>query len=144
LAAVLDSLFSKNRFRVIVADDNDLVRDIVRAIIENGLSADCSTARGLDEALKIASDTPVDLALLDYNMPGMDGLNGLHRIMSSNVRHVALLSGSISSDVAEEAIGLGASGFLPKTLPPRAMLEAVRAMCLGDRFPAQHFLSRLM
>ncbi len=137
---MLNGLSSENRPRVIVADDNDLVRDIVRTIIEHGLSADCGSARGVDEALEIASDGQVDLAILDYNMPGMDGLNGLRRIMESDVRHVALLSGSISSDVVEEAIDLGVSGFLPKTLPPRAMLKAVRAMCLGERFPAQHFL----
>jgi DNA-binding NarL/FixJ family response regulator len=136
---MMDSVFSKSRMRIIVADDSDVVRYAVRAILENGLSAICSSARDLDEALKITSDTPVDLALLDYEMPGMDGLNGLHRIRSSGVRHFALLSGAISSDAIEEAIGLGASGFLPKNLPPSVMLEAVRAMCLGERFPAQHF-----
>lgn len=137
---MLDSSSSEHRYRILVADDSDLVRDLVRAIIEKSLSADCSTARGLDEALKIVDDLPVDLALLDYNMPGMDGLDGVQRIMSSGVRHVALLSGSISSEVVEEAVDLGVSGFLPKNLPPRAMLDAIRAMCLGNRFPAQHFL----
>ena len=136
---MLDSVFSKSQIRVIVADDSDVVRHAVRAILENGLSAICSSARDLDEALKIASDTPVDLALLDYKMPGMDGLNGLNHIRSSDIRHFALLSGNISSDAVEEAIGLGASGFLPKSLPPSVILEAVRAMCLGERFPAQHF-----
>lgn len=141
---MLDNLFPENRLRVIVADDNDLVRDIVRDVIEHGLSANCSAAPCLNGAVEIASNTRFDLALLDYNMPGMDGLNGLHRIMRCDVRHVALFSGSISSEVIEEAIDLGVSGFLPKTLNPKALIEAVHAMSFGEKFPAQYFLNQLV
>ena len=131
------------RPRIIIADDNDIVRDVVRAIIEQGLSADCSSARCLDETVEIASETPDDLALLDYNMPGMNGLIGLSRIKSCDVRHAALFSGRISSDVIEEAIELGVSGFLPKTLAPGALLSAVQAMCSGEKFPGQHFFGEM-
>jgi len=141
---VLDILSFENRTRIIVADDNEIVRYVFRAIIEHGLPADCRSAQSLDEAIAIASNSPVDLALLDYNMPGMNGLNGLRRITSYNVRHIALFSGGISSDVIEEAVDLGVSGFLPKTLAPNAMLEAVRAMCVGEKFPGQHFLGELI
>ncbi|MEO9823524.1 MAG: response regulator transcription factor [Paracoccaceae bacterium] len=141
---MLDILSLENRNRIIVADDNEMVRDVVRAIIEHGLSADCTSASNLDEAIEIASNSQVDLALLDYNMPGMNGLNGLRRITSCNVRHIALFSGRISSDVIEEAIDLGVSGFLPKTLEPNAMLQAIRAMCVGEKFPGQHFLGKLI
>ena len=141
--AALDSFFPERRLRIIVADDNDVVREMVRAIIEHGLSADCSSARDVDEALTVVSETSVDLALLDYNMPGMDGLNGVLRIMATDVRHVALLSGGISSGEVEQAIDMGVSGFLPKVLPPRQLVGAVRAMCLGKKFSGEHFLERL-
>lgn len=141
---MLNNSFVEKPARIIIADDNHIVRDVIRAIIEHGLSADCSSTWGLDEAIEISSNAPIDLALIDYNMPGMNGLSGLRRIMSCDVRHVALFSGSISSDTIEEAIELGVSGFLPKTLAPAVMLEAVRAMCFGTKFSGQHFLGKLM
>lgn len=140
---MLDKLFLDHRIRVIVADDNEIVRNVVSDVISYGLPADCSSAQGLDEAIKIAAHAPVDLALLDYNMPGMNGLDGLRRLKPSDFRHVALFSGRIPSEVIDEAIKLGVSGFLPKTLAPQALLEAVQTMCHGKKFPAQHFLGKL-
>ncbi len=140
---MLDHANSDTHIRVIIADDNDLVRDVVRDLIEHGLSAECSTAPNLDIALDIASSTRFDLALLDYNMPGMDGLNGLRRMMQCDVRNFALLSGRISSEIIDEALDLGISGFIPKTLNPNVIVEAVRDISSGEKFPAYHFLNQL-
>lgn len=141
---MLDQLSLQDPLRVIVADDNDLVRDVVRDLIEHGLSANCTTAHSLDSAIEVASFARFDLALLDYNMPGMDGLAGVDRILKCNVVNVALFSGQISSDVIDDAIELGVSGFLPKTLDPHVITEAVRAMCDGQKFPAQYFLDQMI
>ncbi len=141
---MLDNVSRENPLRIIIADDNDLVRDVVRDLIEYGLSADCRTAPSLQGAIEVASHARFDLALLDYNMPGMDGLDGVDRIMRCDVQNVALLSGRISNEIIADAIDLGVSGFLPKTLDPNAILEGVRAMCGGQKFPAQHFLDQLI
>lgn len=141
---MIDNLLPSRHLRVLVADDSDLVREMVRAILEQGLSADCSCARDLGEALDIAANRSIHLALLDYNMPGMNGLQGVTRMMKQDVRNVALLSGRITSDVVQQAVGLGVSGFIPKALPPRKMVGAVRAMSLGKKFAADHFLGDMV
>ena len=141
---MLDNTSIDNPIRIIIADDNDLVRDVVRDLIELGLSAACSTAPTLEEAVEIARQALFDLALLDYNMPGMDGLSGVTRMMGCNVQNVALLSGRVSSEIIDDAVDLGVSGFLPKTLDPAAIIAAVDAMCVGEKFPAQHFLNKMI
>lgn len=122
--------------RILLADDHDLVRETLAAYLE---------AEGLGE-VKISSDVPeamalinatgrFDLVLVDYNMPGMEGLKGLSRIMVANTGgRVALISGAMSVELAEQALEAGAVGFVPKTLGSRALVAAVRLMMEGEIF----------
>lgn len=88
------------------------------------------------EALDLISSTGAfDLALVDYNMPGMEGLMGLRKIMAANAgRPVALISGSMSVELAEQALEAGAAGFVPKTLGSKSLVAAVRCMMGGEIF----------
>ena len=122
--------------RILVADDHDLVRETLAAYLEAEGIADVRVCSDVAEAEALISGTgSFDLVLLDYNMPGMEGLKGMKRVMAANGgRPVALISGSISTEVAEDALEAGAAGFVPKTLSSRALVAAVRCMIGGDIF----------
>ena len=64
------------------------------------------------------------MVLLDIMLPGMNGLEGLARMRDANgERPVAILSGTTTRDLAEEAIAAGAAGFVPKTVASKSMIS---------------------
>ena len=114
---------------VLVADDQELLRDVLGLWFRQE-QFEVTTASDLDGAMAaVAAHDPFDLILLDYFMPGMHGLDGLQRALRDGKgAKVALMSGNVSRDIVDKAIDMGASGFLPKTLPAKALVNAAQSM----------------
>lgn len=125
---------------VLVADDQELLRDILVLWFRQEQIA-VTTASDLGGAMAaVAAHEPFDLILLDYFMPGMNGLDGLQRALQDGKgARVALMSGNVTPDIVTRAIGMGASGFLPKTLPAKALVSAVQRMAKGEKHAAAGF-----
>ena len=121
--------------RSLVADDHDLVRETIAAYLEAEGFEEVLAASDVDHAMELVSVGGFDLILADYDMPGMNGLGGLARLIAANhPRPVALISGAISPDTAAAALEMGAAGFVPKTLGSRNLVAAVKAMVAGEVF----------
>ncbi len=122
--------------RVLIADDHDLVRETLASFLQSEGISEVATVATLDEAIRASTDSgSFDLVLLDYSMPGMNGLEGLALMSAANRgRPVAILSGNASRSLAEQAIRAGAAGFVPKTLASRSMVSAGKLMASGEIF----------
>lgn len=128
--------------RVLVADDHDLVREAIAAVLNNNEFSHVELAESLDEAVEfVRKEESFDLILLDYDMPGMNGLTGLTTMMElAGETPVALLSGTASADVADRALKVGAAGYIPKTLSARSMVSAAKFMVAGEIYAPIDFL----
>jgi len=122
--------------KVLLADDHDLVRDTISSFLEREGDMQVTCADSLSQAqYNIRKNGPFDIVLLDYVMPGMNRLDGLTKTLALNDdKPVAILSGTAPRAIAEEALALGAAGFLPKTMAAKSLVNAVRFMAAGEKF----------
>lgn len=127
--------------KILIADDHDLLRDTLGSYLKAEGDFEVTLAADLETAIdRIGDMGPFDIVLLDFSMPGMNGFDGLTRALAkANGRPVALISGIAPSSVGEKALSLGAAGFLPKTMPARSLINAIRFMAAGEQFlPVDH------
>ncbi|MDN5915764.1 MAG: response regulator transcription factor [Pseudonocardia sp.] len=121
--------------RVLLADDQELVRRGFRMILESepGIEVVAEAADG-QEALDAALRHRPDVALIDVQMPGTDGLVATERILelAGERTRVVILTTFERDDYVFRALGAGASGFVLKTAPPAELIAGVHAASRGD------------
>lgn len=129
--------------KVLIADDHALVRDALRVFMEQEPGFAVSVAADFDSAAElITREGPFDLVLLDYNMPGMEGLGTLAKAKELNFNNpVAILSGTAPRRVAEDALAAGAAGFLPKNMAAKSLIHAIRLMAAGEQYAPIQFMT---
>ncbi len=119
--------------RVLLADDQDLVRAGFRVIL--GMEDDFEVAGEAGDGL-VAVDLAVslrpDVVLMDVQMPGVDGLEATRRILATVETKVVILTTFDREDYLFEALRAGASGFLLKNASPEDLVDAVRVVARGD------------
>lgn len=129
--------------KILIADDHDLFRDMLVQFIENEGGFQSVAVGTFEEAIaRIETDDPFDLILLDYNMPGMDHLNGLKAAIEfGDGQRVALISGEANQKIVEEALNAGAAGFIPKSLPAKSLINVLKFMVMGEKYVPVNFMT---
>jgi two-component system, NarL family, nitrate/nitrite response regulator NarL len=121
--------------RVLLADDHQLLRDTIAAFLQ-GEKVEVLSVGTFSEALTVAlARSDLDLVLLDIDMPGMNGLEGLSEMCRKRPDiPVGLLSGNTDFNVVLDGFQRGAKGFIPKNAGLRNFMNAVRLISAGDRY----------
>ncbi|RVU31157.1 response regulator [Neptunomonas marina] len=122
-------------YRILIADDHPLFREAIINVIENSFP-NCETleTEDLDSALQIAqNEDELDLILLDLNMPGMNGLNGLITLRNDlPTIPVVIVSAEEDKQTVLQAITYGAVGFITKSSPRDQMTDALEQILAGN------------
>lgn len=119
--------FRSAGLRILLIDDHTLFRRGLRLMLADlAREPDISEAASCAEALALEGEK-FELILLDVNMPGCNGLQGLNSVKAAFIdAFVVVMSGEEDAKTIRSAIDLGASGFIPKTSSPEVMIRALQ------------------
>ncbi len=121
--------------RVLLADDQHLVRGALAALLEleDDLEVVAQVAAG-DEVLAAVREHRPDVALLDIEMPGLDGIEATRRVVAAGTGCRCLIVTTFGRPgYLRRAVEAGASGFVVKDTPAAQLAEAVRRVHAGLR-----------
>jgi DNA-binding NarL/FixJ family response regulator len=137
--------------RVLIADDQALVRAGLRMVVEarEDLEVVGEAADGA-ETVALAESTGPDVVLMDVRMPVMDGIEATRRISAGQradpdrATHVLMLTTFDLDQYVYEALRAGAAGFLLKDVPPTELAHAIRTVAAGEALLAPSVTRRLI
>src|SRR5579864_375191 len=117
-------------FRILIADDHELVRRGIRALVEGHPGWEiCGEATDGREAVEKAVELRPDIVLLDVGMPNLNGLNAARQILAAKPRtRVLIVTMHESEQLIREALEIGARGFLLKSDAAKDLVAAVEAL----------------
>jgi DNA-binding NarL/FixJ family response regulator len=132
--------------RVVLAEDHQLVREGLRALLEMQDDIEVVAEAGDGrEALAAATRLSPDVLLVDIQMPGLDGLQVTEKLAAAgSPTRVLVLTTFDRDEYLYRALRAGASGFLLKDVPRGQLLHAVRLVAAGDELLAPAITRRLV
>ena len=128
--------------RFLIIDDHPLFREALHSALQMTYpDANTIEARTVDEALQLLDDPlPFDLALLDLNIPGVHGFEGLLQLRTRYPQlPVVVVSGHEEPKIISEALSYGAAGFIPKSVRKADLANAIRAVMDGAVHVPENF-----
>jgi len=131
--------------RVLLADDQELVRAGFRLILELAGMEVVAEASDGREAVERARELQPDVALMDVRMPVMDGIEATRRIAQAGLpTRVLVLTTFDLDEYVYAALRAGASGFLLKDVERDRLIDAVRTVAAGEQLVGASVLRRLL
>lgn len=132
--------------RILVADDHEVVRSGLRAIVETRSNwTVCGEAIDGEQAVALALETRPDIAIIDYSMPLMNGLAVSRRLRSLHLRtEVLVLTMHETEELLTEALSAGVRGFLFKSDARKHLISAIEALLDGKPYFTSVLLEKLL
>ena len=128
--------------QVLIIDDHPLFREALGTAVSLAWPATRSReVSSIEDAMSVLDEErDIDIALLDLNIPGVHGFDGLLRLRTHHPRlPVLVVSGLEDERIIDEAITYGAAGFLPKSLGREVLASAIGTILEGDVYVPSNF-----
>jgi AmiR/NasT family two-component response regulator len=113
--------------RVLIAEDETLIRLDLRGLLEQQGFEVCAEARDGLEAIELARDTDPDVAILDLKMPHLDGIEAARRITAERPVPIVMLTAYSDRRFVERAVAAGVFTYLVKPFREEDVVPAIRA-----------------
>ncbi|TFB65516.1 response regulator transcription factor [Cryobacterium sp. Hz7] len=122
------------RVRIVVADDHPLFRRALEQTIrDQGDFQLVGQASDGGEAMELIRELAPNVAVLDVRMPVLDGLQVVNAVCRDGLStRVILLSAYVDGSVAFDAVAVGASAYLSKSVDPQLLTDTIRAVSRGE------------
>jgi DNA-binding NarL/FixJ family response regulator len=131
--------------RVLIADDQSLVRAGFRLVLENHEDVEVvGEAANGEQAVHGVARLEPDVVLMDIRMPELDGIAATRQITERHAARVLVLTTYDLDEYVYDALQAGASGFLLKDTPPAQLTEGIRAVASGEALLAPTVTRRLI
>ncbi len=111
--------------RVLIAEDETIIRLDLRGLLESAGFEVCAEARDGEEAVRLAQDTEPDVALLDVKMPRLDGIEAARRILDERPIPIVMVTAYGERDLVSRAVEAGVFGYLVKPFRETDLLPAI-------------------
>lgn len=137
---------AKQSVRVVLADDHDLVRSGIKALLSmvEGVEV-IAEARDGKELITLVESLKPDVVMTDISMPGMDGITAISHIHASHPEvRLLVLSMYDTVDFVKRAVANGACGYLMKDAPPFELEQAVRSVMATGSYFSPSIAQRLL
>ncbi|RDI75651.1 Response regulator with putative antiterminator output domain [Gaiella occulta] len=111
--------------RILIAEDETIIRLDLRALLEQAGFEVCAEARDGEEAVALAASSEPDLALLDVKMPKLDGIDAARRILDERPIPIVMVTAYGEEELVSRAVEAGVFGYLVKPFRETDLLPAI-------------------
>jgi DNA-binding NarL/FixJ family response regulator len=134
-----------NKLRLLIADDHEIVREGLRALLElQGWKVVAEAVNG-EDAVKKAKETNPDIAIIDIRLPGMDGIEAARQILQNGKQtKVLMLTMHDSKEFVRKAIEIGAQGYVWKAESSQEVVVAVKALSQNKTYLSSKVLDKIL
>lgn len=131
--------------KVLIVDDHALVREMLAERLPHELAVETVlTASNAQEAVDVARAREPDIVVMDVDMPGLDAFAGAREILRERpVTKVVFLSAYTHDYYIDEALAVGARGYVTKAEPPETIVDAIREVSEDRMFYSEDIRGRL-
>ena len=142
----MSALPFKEDINVLVADDHQIIRDGIKALLNNipGIHITCEASNGL-EAIEILRNNSIDLVLMDITMPKLNGVEAT-KVIAEKFPAVKVLTLTMHDEESHivKMLKVGAKGYILKTTGKRELAEAIKTVASGESYFSKEASSKIM